>query len=182
MIALHATSHVESKLPDSLHAPMQAISARNQKRYSGVSIDGTGPSSKLTANKRTLVAACIMLAIGLVAALVGGAIFFLWASWGIRHDIACVPRDCCPRLNHAPPAPQSVQSNLAVACSGSAANLLLASCVMQAHICMCLTRSCCRLLTLHLSDCTAANMSAQHHKGMSLVLHVLADDGSLLCL
>ncbi|CAK0783481.1 hypothetical protein CVIRNUC_006680 [Coccomyxa viridis] len=67
---------------------LQAISARNQKRYSGVSIDGTGPSSKLTANKRTLVAACIMLAIGLVAALVGGAIFFLWASWGIRHDIA----------------------------------------------------------------------------------------------
>ena len=102
MIALHATSHLKSKLPDNLHALMQAISARNQKRYSGVSIDGTGPSSKLTANKRTLVAACIMLAIGLVAALVGGAIFFLWASWGIRHDIACVPHICNPNLNHAP--------------------------------------------------------------------------------
>lgn len=53
-----------------------------------MSIDGSGPSSKLAGDKRTFVAACVMLAIGLIISIVGGAIFFLWASWGVRHDIA----------------------------------------------------------------------------------------------
>ncbi|CAL5220605.1 g2646 [Coccomyxa viridis] len=66
---------------------LQAIAAKNDRRYSGVSVEGSGPSSKLAANKRTFVAACVMLAIGLIVAFVGGAIFFLWASWGVRHDI-----------------------------------------------------------------------------------------------
>ena len=62
-----------------------------------MSVEGSGPSSKLAANKRTFVAACVMLAIGLIVAFVGGAIFFLWASWGVRHDIGSVSPDlaCC---------------------------------------------------------------------------------------
>ena len=71
----------------------QAIAAKNDRRYSGVSVEGSGPSSKLAANKRTFVAACVMLAIGLIVAFVGGAIFFLWASWGVRHDIGSVSPD-----------------------------------------------------------------------------------------
>ena len=98
----HAASKPGSELPDSHDAMMQAIAARNEKRYSGVSVDGTGPSSKLAADKRTFVAACVMLAIGLVAALAGSAVFFLWASWGIRHDIACAPHDCSSNLKLAP--------------------------------------------------------------------------------
>lgn len=100
----HTASKLVSRLPNNYIAVMQAIAARNQRRYSGVSIDGTGPSSKLAADKRTFVAACIMLAIGLVAALIGSAIFFLWASWGIRHDIACVPHTCSPSLTFAHPS------------------------------------------------------------------------------
>ena len=69
-------------------SPSQAVAAKNQRRYSGVNPEGSGPSSKLTADKRTFVAACVMLAIGLIVSLLGGAIFFLWASWGVRHDIA----------------------------------------------------------------------------------------------
>ncbi|CAL5223872.1 g6461 [Coccomyxa viridis] len=66
---------------------LQAIAARNERMYLDVSAVGTGPSSKLAANKRTFVAARVMMASGLIVAFVGGAIFFLWASWGVRHDI-----------------------------------------------------------------------------------------------
>ena len=55
--------------------------------YLDVSSGGSGPSSKLAANKRTFVAARVMMASGLIVAFVGGATFFLWASWGVRHDI-----------------------------------------------------------------------------------------------
>ena len=52
-----------------------------------MSVGGSGPSGKLAANKRTFVAACVMLAIGLIVAFVVGAVFLLWAAWGVRHDI-----------------------------------------------------------------------------------------------
>ena len=66
-----------------------------------MSVEGSGPSSKLAANKRTFVAACVMLAFGLVVAFVGGAIFFLWASWGVVHDVrSALSPSACSALNN----------------------------------------------------------------------------------
>jgi hypothetical protein len=66
---------------------VQAFAQKNMARFSGVSPEGTGPSSNLDGGKKTFVFAMVMLCIGLILACLGSAIFFLWASWGVRHDI-----------------------------------------------------------------------------------------------
>ena len=59
----------------------------NMARCSGMSSEGTVPSNNLDGGKKTFVFAMVMLCVGLVLALLGSAVFFLWASWGVRHDI-----------------------------------------------------------------------------------------------
>ena len=65
----------------------QAFAKKNVARFSGVSPEGTGPSSNLDGGKKTFVFAMVVLCVGLILAILGSAVFFLWASWGVRHDI-----------------------------------------------------------------------------------------------
>ena len=72
-------------------APRVQGVADKARREVGTNVYGNGPSTPLDAAAHTFKVARILMAVGLLFAFCGSAIFFIWGSWGVLADIKCAP-------------------------------------------------------------------------------------------